>query len=148
VGGHWHLDKRVNVSIIVALIAQAALGLTWANQLTFDVRELKKDLEIIHKQVDNQQEELRGVNALQGKVVDLAAALASISTRLDTLVRLSTQMDAVMTEIQEVRREYRSSNRRLWDETRNLRNAITSTPGAPKPETATGDPTEYERSMR
>ncbi len=101
---HWHLDKRVNISIIIALVAQAALGLTWANNLTFQVEQLSKDMHRIEKSMDRKTDERRTLEQL--------------------VVALKTQMADVVVEIKETRREYRTSNARLWDETRNLRNAI------------------------
>lgn len=137
----WHLDKKVSLAIILSLVVQAGLGLSWANKTTYDLAELKKDVAALHIQVENQERDLRSITQLQADVASLKSSVQQISTNLTTVTRLTTQMDSVLEEIKEVRREYRQSNARLWDETRNLRGAIAATPGAPRPSPLTSDPT-------
>lgn len=136
---HWHLDKRVNVSIIMALIAQAALGLTWANQLSFEVAELKKDVAALALRSSQREEALREVVAIKGLVEALKLNQSALNSRMDVVIELKTQMKDVVDEIKETRREYRASNARLWDETRNLRNAIANRSRAPSPVTRSPD---------
>lgn len=139
------MDKRVNVSIIIALLVQAALGLTWANNLTFEVAELKKDIAALHQVTSKQEDRIEGLGRLEGAVDGLKVLVQSQSSKLDAVIALRAQMTQVMEAVQETRREYRNSNARLWDETRNLRNAITRTPGAPAPATSTRPPEEDTR---
>jgi len=39
----WHLDKRVNISIILAVAAQTAAGIWWASAINTRVERLEQD---------------------------------------------------------------------------------------------------------
>ena len=83
---HWHLDKRVPLSLIFAMLLQAAMVI-WA------IADIKKDVEVLKSTVaaqaerDNRQdraaydavalvrEDLREVKALLDKLVDQQSRL-------------------------------------------------------------------------
>lgn len=41
-GKEWHLDKRVNISIIFAVLMQTALALWWASAISTRVDQLER----------------------------------------------------------------------------------------------------------
>ena len=41
--GQWHLDKRVPLALIFALIVQAMAALTWANSVSFRLETMARD---------------------------------------------------------------------------------------------------------
>ena len=48
-GEHWHLDKKVPISIILTVFTQAAVGI-WA------IADIKKDVEVLKTQVLTQRD--------------------------------------------------------------------------------------------
>ena len=134
----WHLDKKVPIALIIALCVQAALGLSWANRISFEVEQLKLDFQQVHREVNQAESALSKVAALEVLIEGLKVQMNAQLSRLDTIIELRTQMKDVMQEIQETRREYRASNARLWDETRNLRNSLVE--AGRRPNTTTRSP--------
>jgi len=141
----WHLNKSVPISIVLALLAQAALGLTWANRISFEVKDLRSDLQYTRDKLVAQEEAVRDVLRIKGAVDAMKMSLENYTNRLDTVIELRTQMKDVLDELKEVRREYRNSNARLWDETRNLRNALARLGAAPRTATRLPEPPIPER---
>lgn len=141
----WHLDKKVPIALIIALCLQAALGLSWANRISFEVEQLKSDFDKVHREVNQVEHALSKVSALEVLIEGLKVQMSAQMQRLDTIIELRTQMKDVMAEIQETRREYRASNARLWDETRNLRNALVER--GRRPATKTRSPDAFTDDM-
>ena len=137
----WHLDKKVPIALIIALCVQAALGLSWANRISFEVEQLKQDFTNVHREVNQAESALSKVAALEVLIEGIKVQMSAQMSRLDTIIELRTQMKDVMAEIQETRREYRASNARLWDETRNLRNSLVE--AGRRPSTTTRSPNAY-----
>jgi hypothetical protein len=64
----WHLDKRVNVSIIIALLIQFG-AFIWAwSHMTYDIERLKLDLGRVENGRDGDQREQRD---LEGRLIRL-----------------------------------------------------------------------------
>lgn len=80
ISDHWHLDKKVPVSIIVALLLQAAAGL-WA------IADMKKDIEILKVQTNEQhdkdaKQDIRFTEALN----QMISRMDRVEAKLDRLV--------------------------------------------------------------
>jgi hypothetical protein len=116
--GHWHLDKRVNVSIIVALALQGAIGLTWANRLTFDVEALKLTVNDLHQSVKKQDSRLDRVIAIDRVVARMEETLKGATEKLNRINVVETRLESVGTQLLEIR----ESRRRIWEELRKKQN--------------------------
>lgn len=77
---HWTLDKKVPISIIVALLTQASLGL-WA------VADIKKDVEILKTQIVVQRERDERQDRQSTDAVSLVRSdIKEVSSKLDRLI--------------------------------------------------------------
>lgn len=56
--GKWHLDKRVNISHILATILLAGSLFGYANSMTQTLTEHKKDIENLRERMDRQDRQL------------------------------------------------------------------------------------------
>jgi hypothetical protein len=50
--GNWHLDKRVNISIIAVLIGQAAIGVWQVSKMDSRTTYLEKEVLVLQRNVD------------------------------------------------------------------------------------------------
>ena len=76
---NWHLDKKVPLSLIFAMLAQAAM-VVWA------VADIKKDVEILKSQVGHQTErDERQDKASTEAYQRLSHQLEKIDAKLDRL---------------------------------------------------------------
>ncbi len=79
-GDGWHLDKKVPISIIVALLMQAAAGLWVIADIKKDV-ELLKDRSVVQRERDDRQDKVTA-EALQM----LRDQLKEMNAKLDRLI--------------------------------------------------------------
>lgn len=76
----WHLDKKVPLSLIFAMLVQAAMVI-WA------VADIKKDVEVLKAQVTTQRErDDRQDRSMTEAVQQVAARLERMDTKLDRLI--------------------------------------------------------------
>ena len=76
----WHLDKKVPLSLIFAMLIQAAMVI-WA------VADIKKDVEILKSRVATQQDrDDRQDKTLEEVVSRLQTQLERIDSKLDRLI--------------------------------------------------------------
>jgi hypothetical protein len=76
----WHLDKKVPLSLIFAMLIQAAMVI-WA------VADIKKDVEILKSHVTAQQDRDDRQDKTLGEVVSrLQTQLERMDTKLDRLI--------------------------------------------------------------
>ena len=76
----WHLDKKVPLSLIFAMLIQAAMVI-WA------VADIKKDVEILKSRVTTQQDrDDRQDKTLEEVVSRLQTQLERIDSKLDRLI--------------------------------------------------------------
>lgn len=76
----WHLDKKVPLSLIFAMLIQAAMVI-WA------VADIKKDVEILKSRVATQQDRDDRQDKTLGEVVSrLQTQLERIDSKLDRLI--------------------------------------------------------------
>ena len=76
----WHLDKKVPLSLIFALLIQAAMVI-WA------VADIKKDVEILKSRVTTQQDRDDRQDKTLGEVVSrLQTQLERMDGKLDRLI--------------------------------------------------------------
>jgi uncharacterized coiled-coil protein SlyX len=76
----WHLDKKVPLSLIFAMLIQAAMVI-WA------VADIKKDVEILKSRVATQQDRDDRQDKTLGEVVSrLQTQLERMDTKLDRLI--------------------------------------------------------------
>jgi Tfp pilus assembly protein PilO len=76
----WHLDKKVPISIIMALCVQAALGLLYISDIKKDVEVLKSQMATQHDRDERQDKQAAEV-ALQ-----VRAQLERVEAKLDRLI--------------------------------------------------------------
>jgi hypothetical protein len=51
--GNWHLDKRVNISIIAVLVGQAAIGVWQVSKMDSRTTYLEKEVLVLQRNVDD-----------------------------------------------------------------------------------------------
>ena len=78
---HWHLDKRVPVTLIVVLIGQAALGVWFSGRLSQRQDEQERRILTIE-----QQNVTARLGMLESQLSDLKAGLFRIDSKLDRLI--------------------------------------------------------------
>jgi predicted esterase YcpF (UPF0227 family) len=71
----WHLDRKVPIALILALIAQGAVALSWANYISSDVQQLK--IAVAELKVDSKRaiEKFEAVVELRADMRNLLAAV-------------------------------------------------------------------------
>lgn len=84
----WHLDKRVNVSIIGALLLQAAIFGTWVGGIDAVVEEHERRLSGLERVDDQRSDEMRKI---EGRLSTLEA---NSTAQLDTLRRIERILEA------------------------------------------------------
>ncbi|MCH9836909.1 hypothetical protein K0U83_14675 [bacterium] len=76
----WHLDKKVPLSLIFAMLIQAAMVI-WA------VADIKKDVEILKSRVTTQQDrDDRQDKSMSDAVQQFVSRLERIDSKLDRLI--------------------------------------------------------------
>lgn len=76
----WHLDKKVPLSLIFAMLIQAAMVI-WA------VADIKKDVEILKSRVATQQDrDDRQDKSMSDAVQQFVSRLERIDSKLDRLI--------------------------------------------------------------
>jgi hypothetical protein len=81
----WHLDKKVPISLIVAVLVQAAMGI-WA------IADIKKDVEVLKVQAISQHErDDRQDKSTADVFLQLRTQLERMDAKLDRLVESRTK---------------------------------------------------------
>ncbi len=76
----WHLDKKVPLSLIFAMLIQAAMVI-WA------VADIKKDVEVLKSQIMQQHDRDERQDKTVGEIVaELRTRLERMDTKLDRLI--------------------------------------------------------------
>ena len=76
----WHLDKKVPLSLIFAMLIQAAMVI-WA------VADIKKDVEVLKSQITQQHDrDERQDKTVNEIVAELRTRLERMDTKLDRLI--------------------------------------------------------------
>jgi hypothetical protein len=77
---NWHLDKKVPISLIVAVLAQAGMGI-WA------IADIKKDVEVLKMQVLTQHDRDERQDKSAAEIfLQLRSQLERMDAKLDRLV--------------------------------------------------------------
>ena len=85
-GDGWHLDKKVPISIILALFSQFGMGVWYAGRIENRIDHLERDKQMqIEK--DNRQD-----NNLSAASTLMQARLDRIDGKLDRLIERSVQV--------------------------------------------------------
>lgn len=64
----WHLDKRVPLALIVAILAQTAGALFWASAIHFQVGANKEQIVALQKQIERAADVSTAVQVIGTKV--------------------------------------------------------------------------------
>jgi len=76
----WHLDKKVPLSLIFAMLMQGAMVI-WA------IADIKKDVEILKaNQVVLSQQDVRQVSDLRDSMLSVREQFTAINAKLDRLI--------------------------------------------------------------
>ena len=74
----WHLDKKVPIALIVAMIGQVALGASWATTMDNSLKALKEDFSILKSELKGDKEKLDGLIELRGEMKALIASIGRL----------------------------------------------------------------------
>ena len=77
---HWHLDRRVPIALIVAIIIQTVGAVWWAASLS--------------SRVDTLEEGFRGLRPHQGRIVRLEEKQNAVYQRLDRIEAIQRRIEA------------------------------------------------------
>jgi hypothetical protein len=79
----WHLDKKVPISLIFAILGQAAMVI-WA------IADIKKDVELIKHDIDSLHARDTGIEAQTREYIrTINEQLTRVDTKLDRLIERS-----------------------------------------------------------
>ena len=80
---HWHLDKKVPISIILALVMQGVMGL-WA------IAEIKKDVEVLKagRQEQALRDQRQDSDSTETKAL-IRQDIREVNSKLDRLIERS-----------------------------------------------------------
>ncbi len=79
---HWHLDKRVPVALIMALLMQTGLGVWWAATLDAENRHLTVRVDRLESSVSKNDELVRTIEQRLAKIEAYSAAQADATREL------------------------------------------------------------------
>jgi Tfp pilus assembly protein PilO len=82
----WHLDKRVNVSVILALLAQIVMFIWWAAQTVEQMRQFKEELASVKGDIKEKV----------SKIDELAEVKVTIKYMAETLSRLDRSLEKII----------------------------------------------------
>ena len=74
----WHLDKKVPIALIVAMIGQVALGASWATTMDNSLKALKEDFASIKGEIKNDKDKLDGLIELRGELRSLITSVGRL----------------------------------------------------------------------
>lgn len=82
----WHLDKKVPIALISALIIQSGGAIWWAATQENRLGELGKEVARVEKKIDLQADDPVRLARLEGFREDLARRLDRFEAKLDRLI--------------------------------------------------------------
>ncbi len=85
----WHLDKKVPISIILALLAQGAGGIWYLGRIEARVTQLEHDTQITIAQQHDRDE--RQDRAMTEALALLRADMRDLSAKLDRLIERASR---------------------------------------------------------
>lgn len=97
----WHLDKRVPVAIIFAILMQSLGGVWWASSLNERTAQIERRLDGF---ADRSQSSDRDISSLQQSV-------AVLSTQIDNTLRSVSRLENEVAATNTLLREYLESQR-------------------------------------
>lgn len=87
---HWHLDKKVPITMILVLLVQLASGLWFAARMVQRDEDQERRLNSI-EQAAAQQNYSGRMTALESQIADLKAGVNRIDGKLDRLIERPTR---------------------------------------------------------
>lgn len=89
--GHWHLDKKVPLGLVVAILVQGAGLLLWGAGVSNDVKALQQSIATLQAQY-------------QRDLGDIKTALSSIPPQREKVATLETQMSELAKGVDRIER--------------------------------------------
>lgn len=89
----WHLDKRVNVALILAICIQTAGAIWWASNLSSRVSALEKGDEGRIAQTNQASQQLTSI------AVDIAVLKENVKTTKEDVTSMKNGFDAVIQQV-------------------------------------------------
>jgi hypothetical protein len=78
----WHLDKKIPIALVLAMVGQVVLGVSWATTLRNDVSGVKEDIALMKADFKADKSKLDGLIELRGEI----KALVQSVTRLERFI--------------------------------------------------------------
>ena len=79
----WHLDRKVPIALIIAMIGQIILGVSWATTLRNDVSMVKEDLTAVKSELKSSREKWDGLSDLRGEIKALVQSVSRLERYID-----------------------------------------------------------------
>ena len=79
----WHLDKKVPIALIVAMIGQVALGVAWATTIDNNLKTLKEDFTVLKVDLKNDKSKLDELIELRGELKALIQSVGRLERWVD-----------------------------------------------------------------
>lgn len=83
----WHFDKRIPIALIFAIIIQGAVGLTWANNITFDMNYVKEEIKAIKQQTATNNGAVTEVSLIKRDLEHISKGMSRLEDTMNLLVR-------------------------------------------------------------
>lgn len=76
----WHLDRRIPIATVFALLVQFAVGIMWITAIAHDVKQHDSDISNLRIDAQNRENRIRMLEiTLAGQTSDLRAIQVGIS---------------------------------------------------------------------
>ena len=79
----WHLDRKVPIALIIAMVGQIILGVSWATTLRNDVSMVKDDLTAVKAELKTSREKWEGFADLRGEIKALVQSVSRLERFID-----------------------------------------------------------------
>lgn len=82
----WHLDKKVPIALIFALVVQGAGAIWWASTMSGDIRGLRSDIDGIKVEAKEKSLRFDQIVSLQAEVKGISNSVERLERNVDRLV--------------------------------------------------------------
>ena len=81
----WHLDKKVPIALIGAMVMQLVVAVSWATTLSNDVASVKKDIAVLQASATANQSKFDALIELRGEIKGLVTSVTRLERHMDDM---------------------------------------------------------------
>lgn len=83
----WHLDRRVPIALILAMVGQLVVGVTWVNGVNSEISQLKEKIDAMSVAVKAQRKRLETVISVEVELRHMAQSMRRLEKTLDRILQ-------------------------------------------------------------